>query len=236
MHNLVIPPKPARSPLEESCAPTSTEPAFPSRWLFAGHLGLANAATLTGLSASIAACALSLRGMLGPALVALVAAGVLDLFDGAIARRNQRSDDAARFGAQLDSLVDMASFGLTPIVIALSLGFNSAADLVLMVAYGCAAAMRLAHFNTFTAEAGVRVRSYTGLPVTFSALFFPLAYIARDLSSPAVGDLIIHLVFALVATAFVARFRCPKPQGVFYVLLSALAVSVSLYLLTGFGS
>ena len=71
------------------------------------RLGLSpNAVTLLGLLASGASAYLLSVGHLWPGGVVLLASGVFDLFDGALARETGR---ASRFGALLDSVVDRVS-------------------------------------------------------------------------------------------------------------------------------
>lgn len=200
-----------------------------------GHLNLPNSLTLAGLCAGILSCWLALQAKPGPALVALMAAGLFDLFDGLVARRSKRTVVEARFGSELDSLVDMASFGVVPIVIALQSGLTGALDLGILAGYGCAAATRLAHFNSQQSCSEIPRASYTGLPVTYAALIFPCVFVALDLWWPLASQGVVRGTFLAVGLAFVARFNCPKPRGLFYVVFPMLAVPMSIFLVTGYG-
>lgn len=105
-----------------------------------------NAITAAALCMGLTGIRFAITGDWEKAILAIVAAGVLDGIDGRIARLlNAQS----RFGAELDSLADNVSFGVAP---ALVLFLWSLQDLprlgwfaALAFAIGCA--LRLARFN-----------------------------------------------------------------------------------------
>ena len=76
----------------------------------------------------------------------IVFAGVLDMLDGRIARA---SNTGSRFGAELDSLVDVISFGMAPAALTFQWGLAPLGRLGWAVGfiYLAAAAVRLARFN-----------------------------------------------------------------------------------------
>jgi CDP-diacylglycerol---serine O-phosphatidyltransferase len=88
-------------------------------------------------------------------------AGVLDALDGRVARLSQTG---TRFGAELDSLVDVVSFGVAPAFLIYQLEFSSAgqAEWIFCYFYVMAAAIRLARFNV--TQAGRAKRHFIGLP------------------------------------------------------------------------
>ena len=73
-------------------------------------------------------------------------AGILDSLDGRVARR---MGTGSRFGAELDSVVDMVSFGVAPALLIYFLEFTTAGRFgwVVCFLYAAAAALRLARFN-----------------------------------------------------------------------------------------
>ncbi|MBP9898173.1 MAG: CDP-alcohol phosphatidyltransferase family protein, partial [Gemmatimonadales bacterium] len=69
----------------------------------------------------------------------IVFAGVLDMLDGRIARA---SNSGSRFGAELDSLVDVISFGVAPALLMYFLEFSTAGRLAWVICFfyvACAA-------------------------------------------------------------------------------------------------
>lgn len=93
----------------------------------------------------------------------IIFAGVLDTLDGRVARL---SNTGSRFGAELDSLVDVISFGVAPALLMYFLEFSNAGRFgwVLCYLYVMAAAIRLARFNVIAAQGGKGTSWFTGLP------------------------------------------------------------------------
>ena len=101
-------------------------------------------------------------------------AGVLDALDGRVARLSRTG---TRFGAELDSLVDVVSFGVAPAFLIYQLEFATAgqAEWIFCYFYVMAATIRLARFNI--TQAGRAKRAFIGLPSPAAgmtlATFFP---------------------------------------------------------------
>lgn len=195
-------------------------------------LGVYNAPTLVtmaGLVSGLSACLLAFSGRPELAVVALIWAGIFDLFDGMIARRTQMNEQQAAFGIQIDSIVDMVSFGIAPVMVAMSLGMMSVAGIIVAALYVCAAAQRLAWFNVLQQESDGGLKVYTGLPVTFSALIFGTLFALRDVLSTEAFAIFLPALFALVSFLYVYPARIPKPGGVVYILMPVLAVVFTAY-------
>ena len=93
---------------------------------------------------------------------------VFDAFDGRIARMTNQT---SAFGAELDSLCDMVSFGIAPAALVLLEAAGRPGSLLpVRIAWVCAAlyavcaAMRLARFNVETAPSEEAHRYFRGLP------------------------------------------------------------------------
>jgi len=86
-------------------------------------------------------------------------AGVLDALDGRVARLSRTG---TRFGAELDSLVDIVSFGVAPAFLIYQLEFATGgqAEWIFCYFYVMAAAIRLARFNI--TQAGRAKRYFIG--------------------------------------------------------------------------
>ena len=92
----------------------------------------------------------------------IVYAGILDSIDGRVARR---MGTGSRFGAELDSLVDLVSFGVAPALLVYFLEFSTAGRFgwVVCFLYVVAAALRLARFNVLS-HGKPTPGWFTGLP------------------------------------------------------------------------
>ncbi len=157
------------------------------------------------------------------AFLCLIAAGVCDLFDGAIARRVSRTERAKKFGVQLDSLADTVSFLALPTVI----GFFILREVgFLCILYVLAGVIRLAWFNISENE-GENVQHFQGLPVTYSALILPVYYLLT-LCFPGVFTSVgFAVLYVIMAVAFVLNVKIKKPRGIMYVFFALLAVATS---------
>jgi CDP-diacylglycerol--serine O-phosphatidyltransferase len=117
--------------------------------------------TLFNLFFGIWAMVLATRGEYYRAAWFIVYAGILDTLDGRVARI---SGTGTRFGAELDSLVDIVSFGVAPAFLMYQVEFASerGAAWIFCYFYVMAAAIRLARFNV--TQAGRAKTYFIGLP------------------------------------------------------------------------
>lgn len=161
-----------------------------SRFARRGIYWLPNMFTITALFAGFYAIVQAMSGRFEQAAIAIFVAGVFDGLDGRVARLTRTQ---SAFGAELDSLSDMVSFGVAPalVVYVWALQDFAAMKSVAMLGpwlsaklgwiaafvYCACAALRLARFNT-TLDV-VDKRFFQGLP------------------SPAAACLVAGLVWAM---------------------------------------
>lgn len=196
--------------------------------MFIGLLNPPNLVTLTGLLIALAGGMLAARGYVHMGMVALIIAGICDLFDGYVARSSDLSVEEQGFGAQLDSLNDVVCFGILPVVLVDS-WLRSTWAFPVFALYLIAVLFRLAHFNLHgTAADGTGGSHYTGLPVTYAALALPLSGVLAALLPEAVRVVWLLVTLLLLATLYVYKTPIPKPQGKAYLAFPILAALVSL--------
>lgn len=181
-----------------------------------GYYNFANLITILGLACAILACFLLARGQYVVGMLAFSMAGLCDMMDGKIARASLTTSKRARFyGVQLDSLCDVVSFGVMPCLMAYFLGYNGTPDIILYILFMICGAIRLANFNTEAAldTADLKMHHFTGIPIPFSCLIFPLLMIVHILVGGPVYWL-FRLIFLLVAFGYISRIRIPKPNAI----------------------
>lgn len=155
----------------------------------------------------------------------LLLSGLCDAFDGKVARtKKNRTETEKKFGIQIDSLSDLVAFGVLPMCIGVAmlrrseiLNQNVWLRLTLMgvmLLYLLAAMIRLAYFNVTEEERqkkekGVR-RTYLGLPVTSSALIFPVVLVLQQII-PADITPVYFGVALLTGVLFLSKIRIGKP-------------------------
>jgi len=157
------------------------------------------------------------------AFVLLPLALVLDVADGLVARGRRHSP----FGADLDSLADVVSFGVAPAVLGFTLGLRGFWDSLVLLAFVCCGVSRLARFNVTSAALrgpSGKVKYYEGTPIPTSLVLVGILLIAWW--QGAVGEDIwlggfklgvgrfhpLVVMYALSGSAMVsARLKIPKP-------------------------
>jgi CDP-diacylglycerol--serine O-phosphatidyltransferase len=170
----------------------------------------------------------------------LIACVVFDGLDGALARRLRV---ASPFGAQMDSLADMCSFGIAaPVVVHVLLSGEAAAAIT---APACAlvaicAAIRLARFNVSPKDG----RFFSGVPTTMVAAVLALGILIAPAAPVALQVIAVVLLALAMVSSFpyvkLARLLRLPPWvlvlpvvGAFIDYQATFAVVVLAYLLSG---
>lgn len=147
-------------------------------------------------------------------LIFLLFSGFCDIFDGKIASTMQRTKQEKRFGIQIDSLSDLICFGILPALIGLQYSNRNFLHILISAFYVLCALIRLAWFNVDEEERQdheeKRRTTYLGLPVTMSALIFPLTIGVAQYLNLSIGT-ITPLLLIGVAVAFISPFHLNKP-------------------------
>lgn len=185
----------------------------------------ANLLSLAGLASALAGALLAIHGRLAHGLVAMIASGLCDLFDGLVARRLSRTDEQRAFGGHLDSVVDACAFGFAPAIWLHAAGLRSLPECALLAFFAACAVWRLAYFDTVGLATEGGARYYTGVPVTYAALVVPLAALAGFAGAETLRWTLVGACGAL-AVAMVSPFRVRKPGGVMYVVLLLAAIGM----------
>ena len=112
----------------------------------------------------------ALTGDPGRAPWLIIAAALLDSIDGKVARYSQ---GATRFGIELDSLADVISFGVAPMVLVYTLKPFGEITWVLCLLFLMCGAIRLARYNVMTLRRVERINQekddFMGLPIPTSS-------------------------------------------------------------------
>jgi CDP-diacylglycerol--serine O-phosphatidyltransferase len=202
--------------------------------------GVANGCTIASLLLGLSAIFLSMHGDARTAAALLIGCVIFDGLDGALARK---MGVASPFGAQMDSLADMCSFGLAaPVVVYASMqGEVPAAFIALacgMIAAG--AAIRLARFNVSPKDG----RFFCGVPTTMTAAVMGMAVlIGLHLPGPvavvSVGLLAVAMVSGFPYAKVGRLARLPlwvwiaPAVGLLLDFQTTFALLVALYLISG---
>lgn len=180
---------------------TANEPLIPPRAVVPATATAANIAA--GFFAMLAAT----KGRPEIAVYLLLAAILLDMTDGRLARRLRAT---SVFGQQLDSLSDALSFGVAPAFLVFETCLEPLGIVGALVAlvYVLAGVFRLARFN-LQADAHEKARRTTGIPIPIAAGYLMVAALMREQLPPWVAA---ALVLAMAA-GMVSRWRLPDLKG-----------------------
>ena len=199
-----------------------------------------SAFTLGNMFFGIWAIVSAYRGNFMAAAWFIVVAGVMDMLDGRVARL---SGTGTKFGAELDSLVDVVSFGVAPAMIMFFLEFQTAGKFGWLICYMyvVAVAVRLARYNVQhgTGKPGW----FTGMPSPSAgmmlAVYYPfsqttwyrqsLAYL--DFQREGLAILMVLLSLLMVSTVKYPRFPAigfRTLKGIFGLLLHLVILVLSL--------
>ena len=114
-----------------------------------------------GLACSVLAIYFSILEIYYAAMIGMIWAVAFDWADGLVARRIKgRTSKQGFFGGQLDSLIDIVNYGVSPAILLLSYGKFEPLFLFGAFIIISASALRLSYFNTYGLSGGSK---YTGL-------------------------------------------------------------------------
>ena len=172
---------------------------------------LPNLLSLAGLACTLLAIYYSILGIYSVAMIGMVWAVAFDWADGLVARRLKgRTATDAKFGGQLDVLIDIVSYGVTPAILLLSYGKFESIFLVGAFIMIAAAAIRLSYFSTYGLAGGTK---YTGLALDNNNLILVSVFLLEGLVSNGTFTTILYLSGVGLAILNVSEIKTPKLSG-----------------------
>ncbi len=175
---------------------------------------LPNILTLINMSLGVTAILLAVNGsgdikLLIYASLLILFAALTDRFDGKVARL---LDCTSELGKELDSLSDLISFGVAPIIIAWKVSFwgFGIPGYAISLIFPMAGAYRLAKFNTTTFDT-----SFKGMPITLAGafltidnLFNAVALMSKQLSC--IHVTVTSVLIILLSYLMISKIRFKK--------------------------
>ncbi|HIQ38784.1 MAG TPA: CDP-diacylglycerol--serine O-phosphatidyltransferase [Methanothermococcus okinawensis] len=148
---------------------------------------------------------------------------VFDALDGYVARKTNTVTD---FGAQLDSLCDVVSFGVAPSYL-LYYYFGSTWSLVTSLIFLLCGALRLARFNI------LNVKDFVGLPIPAGALllstFSEMILKYDEMLGYYHWDVGIFTFGALIGLLMISDITYPKYPGRWHLTIFGISLVLSLF-------
>jgi CDP-diacylglycerol--serine O-phosphatidyltransferase len=167
---------------------------------------LPNLLTTAALFAGFYAIVAAMKGYYDTAAIAIFIAMIADGLDGRVARL---TNTQSLFGAQYDSLSDMAAFGVAPALVIYSSSLHQLGKIGWLAAflYTAATALRLARFNTQLQDSDKRY--FQGLSCTSAAgMIASTVWIGSAYEMSGVSTAIVFsLLMVFIAGLMVSRIR-----------------------------
>jgi len=135
-----------------------------------GYLKLCDLVTLLNSLSGLLVIIFSIQGDYLIAALFLFIAVIFDTLDGKISRYFNRSSE---FGKELDSLADVLSFGIAPIIFVHSFIEQSTFIIIAYALFLVAGILRLARFNL------TNMKYFEGMPITLNGIIFPLLFLLQ---------------------------------------------------------
>jgi len=174
----------------------------PQRGRSRGVYLLPNLFTTSALFAGFYSIIASYNGDYRPAAIAIIAAMVLDGFDGRVARMTGTS---TAFGAEYDSMADMISSGMAPAFLAYTFALSSLPPVeygqlgwVAAFVYTACCGLRLARFNVAVGTADKRFFQGLACP-SAAAVNASLVWVAVDMGIEG-SELVVLMLLVTVGT------------------------------------
>ncbi len=194
---------------------------------------LPNICSLSGLACTVLAIYFSILGVYSAAMIGMIWAVAFDWADGLIARKMKgRTGDDRKFGGQLDVLIDIVSYGVTPAILLLSYGKFEAIYLIGAFIMLAASAIRLSYFSTFGLAGGTK---YTGLALDNNNIIIVFIFLFEGLFSNGNFAIFLYVSGVSLAALNVSQIKTPKLSGsrINVILLAAYTLGISA--IYGFG-
>jgi phosphatidylserine synthase len=201
---------------------------LPTRPILSYIKDLPNLCSLAGLGCTLLAIYFIIIGVYGAAMIGMIWAVAFDWADGLIARRmSGRTGADQKFGGQLDLLIDIVSYGVTPAILILSYAnFNPIFLPVafIMLVFG---AIRLSYFSTFGLSDDAK---YTGLAIDNNSIILVFIFMFAEYFDRSVFALILSACGLGLAILNVSQIKTPKLSGnpINVALLAAYTLTVTL--------
>lgn len=159
-------------------------------------LGVADYLTLTNVACGVGAVYLCFSGKLTWAAVLILAGVILDKLDGSVAKMLSQQSE---FGAELDSLADIVTFGVATSALTFTyLTVTSWA--IVALALPIFGALRLARFNVYRHQE----KFFSGMPITINGVVFPVLVLCK------VPDVFVVIGVLVMAFLMVSNLKVKK--------------------------
>ncbi len=189
---------------------------------------LPNICSLFGLLSAVTGIYFAIQGNFQAAIIGVLWAVLFDWYDGIIARKMKgRTKVQGDFGAQLDSMIDIVSFGILPAIILLSYGNYNIWFLPGAFVIIAASAIRLTYFNVYGL---IDSKTYKGFPLDNNVLILAFVFLFESFISHSTFSILIYILLMTLSAFNLSSIPTPKFGGKWvYVLVVYVLVLTSIF-------
>ncbi|WP_341266794.1 CDP-alcohol phosphatidyltransferase family protein [Candidatus Phytoplasma fraxini] len=190
--------------------------------------------------------------------ICMLISGICDIFDGFISNfKKKRSIEETKYGIQIDSLADIISFGILPLLMGFALlkNLENPSEILCFlfvcgsILYILAVVIRLAYFNVL-AENNLncpylkeKTKIFIGVPVTSASIVFPFLILSQNIFCCFFDKTAVKLLFCQIYLFFIIllsflfifdKVKLKKPQKkvflIFFIIIFLLLICFLLIL------
>lgn len=186
---------------------------------------LPNICSLTGLLCAVFGIYFAIEGNFLAAIIGVLWAVLFDWYDGIIARKMKgRTKIQGEFGRQLDSMIDIVSFGILPAILLLSYGnyniwFIPGAFIIVATS-----AIRLSFFNVFGL---INSKTYRGMPLDNNVLILAFLFLFESYFEHSTFSIIIYVILMLLSALNLSSIPTPKFGGKWVYVLDVYVLTLT---------
>ncbi|MBI9053240.1 MAG: CDP-alcohol phosphatidyltransferase family protein [Bacteroidales bacterium] len=189
---------------------------------------LPNICSLLGLLSAVLGIYFAIEGNFPASIIAVLWAVLFDWYDGIIARKmKNRTEVQAVFGSQLDSIIDIVSFGILPAILLLSYGnfnvwFIPGAFVIIATS-----AIRLSYFNVYGL---IDSKTYKGLALDNNVLILAFVFLFESFFTHSTFSILLYIILMILSVFNLSSIATPKFTGKWvYVLVIYVLILTSVF-------
>ena len=189
---------------------------------------LPNICSLLGLLCAVFGIFFAIEGYFLASIISVLWAVLFDWFDGIIARKIKgRTKEQGIFGGQLDSMIDIVSFGVLPAILLLSYGNYSLWFMPGVFIIISTSVIRLSYFNVYGL---IDSKTYMGLALDNNVLILAFVFLFESFFSHTTFSIIIYTLLIILSVLNLASIPTPKfGEKWIYALVTYVLVMTAVF-------
>jgi len=167
----------------------------------------------------------AIAGNFEAAIIGVLWAVLFDWYDGIIARKLKgRAKIQGVFGAQLDSMIDIVSFGILPAIILLSYGNYNVWFIPGVFVIIATSAIRLSYFNVYGL---IDSKTYKGLALDNNVLILAFLFLFESLFEHSTFSVVIYILLMILSALNLSSIPTPKFGGKWIYVLVTYVIALT---------